>query len=1139
MGKGSAPAPPTPPTAQEIADANIETAEHMAKLSRAMEFGEELLKSTRNEDGSSVRYERLATDIPTGYEPIYTEEAIDTSGPQTISGSFGEITVDRYGKTEAAFEYRDPAVPSGREKVSVPAGTLWSDLDWGAKVASGPDTGESIFSAQGSQPFKSYVKTLTGYESPTGDVVNANQYYRIDTNIHGETTRSVVERDEAVDVDFSGMGDIDRAVKRWEWEKEYGAEQAEFLLDFADEYGDDFVVKARDLLEKSDPTGFAARELLGQLAQDYTPGQLPDLPTLEKSVDPDLLERAGVAPFLPEIGLGDVPEYERAGAFGDLERLGAAPTLEELTRAEAPGLERAAGMDALRRAEAAPEFGQIGAAGGIERAGEMAGLGRLGDTPTMRELGAGPGLERAGELDALGRLKEFSGYERAGEMGGLERAGEMAALERRGAGPTLAELQHAGPSLERAGEMGGLERLAAFGGLERAGAMGGLERAGAMSGLERAAAAPSLERLTDIPEVPLDAESMAAREFAEEELLRRAQSGETSRLMGEEARRIARGRAAGLGNIFGGGAAIEEAAAVRQAEDAGQRAAVSDLLNFYGSGQTAGDYQSRIAQQNLSNRLMGIQQRTGAEQAEFGMGMQRLGADREAALQERADQLGSMTQRNQAEEQEYRAALQTLDTNRQAVLQEYGLESQRRSFANEQALRERQDQLGALGQRTAAEQAEYSNLQNQLAQINMARQAQFGMGGETLMANRQAQMQEQASRMETLGQRTGAQQAEYQAGLQAMGQRTAAAGGEYGFEAQRIDQQNAARLQERADQLGAITQRTGAEQQEYQNLQGQLAQINAARQAQFGMEAQGLGINQQAQLQERADQLAAIGQRTGAQQQEYQNLLSQLEQQNMARERGFQADIQAAGFDNEAALRERTDQLTAIGQRTAAEQQEFSNLTQIVGQINQTRGGQFGLGAQAAEFNTSQRLRERADELSAMAQRNQAEEGEYQSLLSALGQQGATRQAQYGQELQGIQQRNVASEADLARQQQSMAQRNQAAQQSFASAMQKTMSEEQLKQQQMANLQSFSGLTPVAAQFGALQGAQQGVASSYQPIQYQPTNVGGLLQGQQNLAASVFGNQAEIYKTQAGLAAQPSGFAELLGTGVGVWAGMK
>ena len=723
MGKGSAPTPPTPPSAQEIADANIETAEHMARLSRAMEFGEELLKSTRGEDGSSVRYERVATDIPTGYEPIYTEEAIDTSGPQTItyydqSNNPVVVPVDSDGKLEGDVWYKSAS--NNGEKTKVPAGTSWNEIPYDDAIPLPHERGASV-EAVGTQPFKSYVKTLTGYESPTGDVVNANQYYRIETDADGETVRSVVERDEAVDVDFTGMGDIDRAVKRWEWEKEYGAEQAEFLLDFADEYGDDFVVKARDLLEKSDPTGFAARELLGQLAQDYTPGQLPDLPTLEKSVDPDLLERAGVAPFLPEVGLGDVPEYERAAAFGELERLGATPTLAEMDVA------------------AAPEFGRVG------------------------------------EMEAL----------------------------------------------------------------------------------ERAEAAPTLERLTDIPEVPLDEESMAARGFAEEELLRRAQSGETSRLMGEEARRVARGRAAGLGNIFGGGAAIEEAAAVRQAEDAGQRAAVSDLLNFYGSGQTAGDYQSRIAQQNLSNQMMGIQQRTGAETAEFGMGMQRLGADQEATLRERADELA------------------------------------------------------------------------------------------------------------------------------------------------------------------------------------------------------------------------------------------------------------------------------AIGQRTEAEQQEFSNLSGIINQMNQTRGQQFGLGAQAVEFDTSQRLRERADELSAMAQRNQAEEGEYQSLLSALGQQGATRQAQFGQELQGIQQRNVASEADLARQQQAMAQRNQAAQQSFASAMQKTLSEEQLKQQQMANLQSFSGLAPVSAQFGNIQGAQQGVASSYQPIQYQPTDVAGMLQGQQNLAASVFGSQADIYKTQVAQASQPSALGSI------------
>jgi len=442
------------------------------------------------------------------------------------------------------------------------------------------------------------------------------------------------------------------------------------------------------------------------------------------------------------------------------------------------------------------------------------------------------------------------------------------------------------------------------------------ERAAEMEALERAEAAPTLERLAaeDIPEIPIDPESLAGRQFAERQFLDRAQSGRTEQLMGERARRLARGRAAGLGNIFGGGAVIEEAAQVQEAEDAAQRAAMGDYMGFVQSGQTAGDYQARVAQQNLQNRLLGIQQRTGAETGEFGMGMQRLGVDREADLQERADQ------------------------------------------------------LGALGQRTSAEQAEY------------------------------------------------------------------------------------------------------------------------------------------------------------------QNLLSQLEQQNTAMERGFQLDIQAAGFDNEAALRERTDQLSAIAQRTGAEQQEFANLGQIVSQMNQARTGQFGMGGQRLEANTMQRMRERQDELGALAQRNQAEEAEYQGLLSALGQQAGTRQAQYGLDMQGVQQRNVAAQQDLAAQQQAMAQRNQAAQQSFTSAMQKAGTQHQMEQQRIANLQSYVNKAPVASQFGMLQGAQQAAQANFTPLQYQPTNAMGLLQGQQQMAASNFGTQADIFGTQAKAATTPSGFGQVLGT---------
>ena len=133
----------------------------------------------------------------------------------------------------------------------------------------------------------------------------------------------------------------------------------------------------------------------------------------------------------------------------------------------------------------------------------------------------------------------------------------------------------------------------------------------------------------------------------------------------------------------------------------------------------------------------------------------------------------------------------------------------------------------------------------------------------------------------------------------------------------------------------------------------------------------------------------------------------------------------------------------------------------------------------------------------------------------------------------------MAAQQDLAAQQQAMAQRNQAAQQSFTSAMQKAGTQEQMKQQQMANLQSFSGLSPVASQFGMLPGAQQAAQANFMPLQYQPTNAMQMLQGQQNLAASNFGTQANIFGTQAEAAMQPSGFGQVLGTAAGVWAGGK
>jgi len=739
MGKSSPPPAPTPPSAAEISAANTESATAMMKLQRAMQFGEEMIK-----DG----YLRQKTDIPEGAKPVHAYQTVKTYGPETININ----TIDRGGHNVTVKA--DGTVDIGDLPTRFTYGEPWKDkiykeyyesLDgkhWHDFVSANSTTAKELHSEhgrwlqelkdgegkigkeQGQQSISNEIKSITGWETSDGKVHTASIYYKIDE----DGKKVEVERDEAVETDFTGMGDTDLAKQQWEFEKETSPEKTQFLLDQMKQFGPEFTEQARDLVERSDPTGFAARELLGKLAQEYQPA--------------------------------DVPE-----------------------------------------AEAMEQFGEVAAAE------------RLSAPPSLGEVAYTPEYERAGEQEALRRVGEA---------------------------PQFAELDTYGPNLERAA---------------------------AMNQLERSQAAPSLERLEDIPEMAADPDSIAGRRYIEQQLLGRAESGRTADLMSEEARRIARGRAAATGNIFGGGAVIEESRAVRQAEDAGQRQAISELLGFLSSGQTASDYESRIAQQNLANRLTGIQQRTGAEQAEFGMGQTVLG------------------------------------------------------------------------------------------------------------------------------------------------------------------QRNTSALQERADELASISQRNEAQQQEYQNLQSSLAQINQVRQQQLA------------------------------------------------------ADVQSAGFDN-----------TAV-------------------------------------------MQERADELAAMGQRNQAEESEYQNLLQGLQQQQNARTAGFGMQAQAVGQRNQAQEADFAREQAAIAQRNQARQQSFANAMQRTATQQQMQQQQMANLQSFSGLAPVSSQFGGLSGAQQQAAANFNPIQYQRTDAGQLLQNQQSLQGNIFGTQAGIWGQQAQAAAQPSGFGQLLGTVAGGFAG--
>ena len=95
---------------------------------------------------------------------------------------------------------------------------------------------------------------------------------------------------EAIEVDFTGRGDTDLARKEWEFQQEMSPLQAEFMLEQAREFGPQFTEESRKLVEASDPTGYAAREMAGQKAMDYEPETLPEGPMLEGITEDVVIE---------------------------------------------------------------------------------------------------------------------------------------------------------------------------------------------------------------------------------------------------------------------------------------------------------------------------------------------------------------------------------------------------------------------------------------------------------------------------------------------------------------------------------------------------------------------------------------------------------------------------------------------------------------------------------------------------------------------------------------------------------------------------------------------------------------------------------------------------------------------------------
>ena len=557
-----------------------------------MQFGEPLLKAG---------YRAINVDRPSeGSQPLYETQTIDlgVTYPENITIENNRYALDRHGVILDGPHEGE----SWREAVN---------FDAEPRHQREHTLGEEV-------PATQEIRQLTGWELEDGTVQDVG-YLDAEGNI--------VEKHLAIEADFTGMGDTDLARKQWEFEQETSPEKTQFLLDQMKQFGPEFTEQARALVERSDPTGFAARELLGNLAQEYAPAEVPEAPTLQETGAVEPSERIGAPPSLAEVAY--TPEYERAGEFGDLRRVGEAPT--------------------------------------------------------------------------------------------------------------FAEIDTYGPNLERAA---------------------------AMNQLERSQAAPSLERLEDIPELTADPESLAGRRYAEQQLIGRAQSGRAGDLMAEEASRLARGRQAASGNIFGGGAVLKEARAVRQAEDAGQRQGISDLLGFLSSGQTAGDYESRLAQQNLMNKLMGIEQRTGAEQSEFGMGQQVLSQQNQATMQERADELAALGQRNQAEQQEFNNLQTSLAQINQTRGAQLGADIQAAGFDNQAALVERADQLGAMAQRNQAEESEFQSLLQGLGQQQGARTAGFGMQQQAIGQRNQAADTDFARQQAALGQQNQARQQSFANAMQ-------------------------------------------------------------------------------------------------------------------------------------------------------------------------------------------------------------------------------------------------------------------------------------------------------------------------------------------------------------------------------------
>lgn len=170
--------------------------------------------------------------------------------------------------------------------------------------------------------------------------------------------------------------------------------------------------------------------------------------------------------------------------------------------------------------------------------------------------------------------------------------------------------------------------------------------------------------------------------------------------------------------------------------------------------------------------------------------------------------------------------------------------------------------------------------------------------------------------------------------------------------------------------------------------------------------------------------------------------------------------------------------------------------------------------------------------------RNAISQLDFENTLRSSAARNQASQAGFDAGMRVLDQRNQASQGNFANSLQAIAQRNQATQNQFTGQQQVAGQRAGARQQDLANIQSFLGLTPVAAQAGLNQNAQGG-AVPFQQMGYNGMNINpnAGAQGAQ-FAQGVFGTQAGIYGQQLQNSANPlaaiaGGFAGSLFGGLG------